>query len=306
MSTYQGEAFVREQIASILQQLPQEGRLVIRDDGSTDATVAEIESIGDRRITVHPGANLGFVRSFLSLLESVPDDTELVMLADQDDVWLPHKIERAWQTISAAGDTPTLYCSRLLLVDAALRPIGLSPLWPRQPTFRNALSENIVTGCTAALNLPAVRLVVRSGNPARIYFHDWWIYLVVAAFGKVVYDPEPSILYRQHGGNAIGMGSGLARYRTIGRFLRRRSWVRIMFDQIENFRVTHVAALAPAQRALLAARFDPNSGRSIARLLLVPGRQRQFLCDEFLLRAMIVMELLRQRGTLVTPLESQA
>ena len=298
MSTYQGEHFVEEQIASILSQLPAQGRLMIRDDGSRDGTVKQIETINDPRVTLQRGENLGFVRSFLSLLTSVPADAQMVMLSDQDDVWLPGKIERAWQAVASSGSVPTLYCSRLKLVDARLSPIGLSPHWPRPPSFENALTENIVTGCTSALNPAAVRLVTQYGDPTRIYFHDWWLYLVVAAFGRVIYDPQPTILYRQHGYNAIGMGSGWGRYLTILRFLRRQSWSHIMFNQIENLRAVHGALLPVGHRRLIDEMFNARSALSMLRLLLTPTRMRQSLLGDVLLRATLLADVIGGRGLL--------
>ncbi len=236
MSTYEGERWVVEQIRSILDQLPPEGRLLVRDDGSRDGTAQRVIAIGDPRISLTRGENIGFVRSFLGLLASVPQDAEMIMLSDQDDIWLPGKIERAWRAVEPGGAVPTLYCSRLKLVDNRLAPLGLSPECPRPPSFANALAENIVTGCTAALNPAAARLVTQYGDVSKIYFHDWWLYLVIAAFGRVVFDPEPRIPDRQHGNNAIGMGSGVGRYLAILRFVRRQSWTHIMFNQIENFR----------------------------------------------------------------------
>lgn len=301
MSTYQGERYVQEQLASVLAQLPPEGRIVIRDDGSTDETVAQIYSVRDERISLVRGPNVGFVRSFLELLGTAPDDAEMIMLADQDDVWLPHKIERAWNVIGGSADVPTLYCSRLQLVDKQLTPLGLSPNWPRQPSFQNALTENIVTGCTAALNVPAARLARRSGDPNRIYFHDWWLYLLVSGFGRVVFDSEPTILYRQHGGNAIGMGSGLSRYWTILRFMRKRNWVHIMFNQVENLRVVHGADLPPRHQALLRDMFNPHDPAAIMRLLCAPRRVRQTLVSDLLFRGILAVDLLTGRGLLPRP-----
>lgn len=301
MSTYQGERWVVEQIHSILCQLPPEGRLLVRDDGSRDRTVERIQAIGDPRISLQRGRNIGFVRSFLSLLASAPADSEMVMLSDQDDFWLPNKVERAWNVIRNSAALPTLYCSRLQLVDEQLKPLGLSPKWPREPSFQNALTENIVTGCTIALSPTAACLARRSGDPDRIYFHDWWLYLIVSAFGRVVFDSEPTILYRQHGGNAIGMGSGLARYWTILRFLRRRNWVHIMFNQIENLRAVHGADLPPRYQALLRKMFNPHDPAAIIRLLCAPLRVRQTLVSDLLFRGILALDLLTGRGLLPRP-----
>lgn len=297
MSTYQGEHYVREQIASILAQLPAEGRLMIRDDGSADATGTLIESIEDARISFVRGQNIGFARSFLALLADAPQDAEMFMFSDQDDVWLPTKIDRAWRVLRDASG-PTLYFSRLRLVDEFLRPMGDSPRPARGPSFENALAENIVTGCTIALNPAARTLVLATGDQRRIYFHDWWMYLVVSAFGKVVMDDEPTLLYRQHGNNVVGRGIGARRYLRNLSFVRRKSWVHIMFSQIENFRAVHGKSLAPSRRRLLESRFDPRRPSSVARLILVPARHRQRLLDEVLLRLLISWEIISGRGLL--------
>jgi glycosyltransferase involved in cell wall biosynthesis len=298
MSTYQGERWVVEQVRSILDQLPAGGQLLLRDDGSRDGTADKVEAIGDPRVILQRGENLGFVRSFQTLLASVPEDAEMTMLSDQDDIWLPGKIERAWRIVGSSGTIPTLYCSRLKLVDGQLHSLGLSPNWRRPPCFKNALTENIVTGCTAALNPAALRLVRHYGDPARIYFHDWWLYLVVAAFGRVIWDPEPTVLYRQHEANAIGMGSGFARYRVILRFLRRTNWVHVMFNQIENFRAVHGPQLDPHLRRLLDRFFDPHDAAATARLLLAPCRFQQSLAGEAFFRLLVLACVVSGRGLL--------
>ncbi len=244
MSTYQGEKFVAEQIESILNQLPRDGRLIVRDDGSLDRTVNIIQSFADPRIEITCGSNVGFARSFFSLMAAAPNDAEMIMLSDQDDVWLPQKIERAWQHLKDTDGVPTLYCARQQLVNETLHPIALSKRCLRPPSFQNALTENIVTGCTAAFNRDALHLALQIKMPERVYFHDWWLYLVVAAFGKVIVDEEATILYRQHARNAIGRGAGFMQYVEILRFMRERSWVHIMHSQIEVFTVAHASKLA--------------------------------------------------------------
>jgi glycosyltransferase involved in cell wall biosynthesis len=299
MSTYQGERFVAEQVRSILEQLPAQGRLHVRDDGSTDRTIERIEAIGDPRISLSRGSNIGFARSFFALLEMVHADADLVMLSDQDDVWMPGRVDRAAQHVRHSAG-PTLYCSRLELVDEALRPLGVSSSWPRGPSFANALAENIVTGCTVAMNRAAVQLVLRLGDAGAIHFHDWWMYLVISAFGTVIADPIPTVLYRQHGGNVVGRGSGVRRYLVNLRFIRRRSWVHIMYSQIENFREVHADRLTPEQRDLLDRVFNPRSAAAVARLVLLPRRFRQALADDVLLRILVLSELALGRGLLPT------
>jgi len=296
LSAWNGEAFIEDQLRSVLSQLPSDGQIIVRDDGSTDQTVARAMSLDDARLSIIRGANLGFVGSFFALLDAVPTDADLVMLCDQDDVWLPGKIERASERLSGFQSKPALYCSRLFLVDATLQPQGLSPLWSRPPSFQNALAENIVTGCTCVVNRSALELIRLRGETNRIYFHDWWFYLVVSAFGHVVWDSEATVLYRQHGRNVIGMGSGAQRLFSIVRFIGKKNWVHIMFDQIENFRSVHGDSLSPSQRVLIERYFNPYRPGAMLRLLFTPKRFRQSWLYDVLLRLLVLATIVTGRG----------
>lgn len=290
-----------EQLVSILSQLPEDGLLLIRDDGSSDQTVAIIQSINDPRITLTCGENVGFAQSFFTLMATTPDTAEMIMLSDQDDVWSPQKIERAWQHIKNANEIPTLYCARQQLVDINLRPIALSQRFTRPPSFQNALTENIVTGCTAAFNRAALNVALKLNEPEKVYFHDWWLYLVVAAFGKVIMDDEPTILYRQHGGNVIGRGEGIRRYFEIVRFLQKTSWVHIMWRQIAAFKSTYSEQLSEPQQHLLSTYFDSSKLISILRLIFFFRRFRQSLIDEFFLRGLLIIASTIGAGLLPRP-----
>src|SRR5690606_36259017 len=85
------------------------------------------------------------------------------------------------------------------------RSLGTSPIWPQPPSFSYALVENVATGCTIALNWAGVELLRSKPMPDAAIMHDWWAYLVISAFGIVVYDPVPSIQYRMHGQNQVGL-----------------------------------------------------------------------------------------------------
>lgn len=296
MSTYDGERFVAEQLRSILSQLPPDGLVMVRDDGSKDGTVAAIEAVGDPRVQVQRGQNLGFGGSFLTLLAAAPADAGLVMFSDQDDVWLPGKIERAALTLAACGDVPALYGSTQMLADAELRPLHATQPWPEPPSFRGALTENMITGCTAALNPAAVRLLQRAGVARGVRFHDWWMYLVVSAFGRVVFDPEPTLLYRQHGRNQIGHGTGWwGRQRQIVRFLLRNDWVGILLAQTVMLIEHYGSTLPDDARALVQDHFTRSGeGALLAgwRLVFSPRRWRQSLFGEFALRVLLALHRL--------------
>jgi glycosyltransferase involved in cell wall biosynthesis len=292
MSTFHGERHVAEQLRSILQQLPATGRVLVRDDGSNDATVACIEAFAEPRIEIVRGANIGFGASFLTLLTLAPDDADLILFADQDDVWLPGKIERAWQHLAPLAGSAALYGGAKRLVDANMRLLGTSPPWPRPPSFRNALVENIVTGCTAAINRPALALLKLAGPAHGVHFHDWWLYLVISAFGRVVFDDTPTVLYRQHGGNQIGQGAGTAqRYAGMLRFLLRRDWVGILTAQVAALMRHYGGLLGAEHRALVLRHFQLEGQHALPRwrLILGPARWRQHLAHEFALRALLLL-----------------
>lgn len=307
MSTYNGQRWLLPQLESILLQLPPDGLLMVRDDGSRDGSVALVESLGDPRVRLDRGQNLGFGPSFLSLLAMAPPQASLVLLADQDDVWLPGKLERARSWLAAHRDVPALYGGAKRLVDEHLRPLGDSPPWPRPPGFQNALVENIITGCTAALNGPALRLLQRAGVAQGVHFHDWWLYLVVSAHGVVLVDDEPMLLYRQHGHNHIGQGAGvIGRWQQMARFLWRHDWADILLQQVAALVRAYGDTLTPDQLELVHRHFDlqAHGPRASWRLLLGGPCWRQHRAHELPLRWLLWRHRQRKRWRLAAHRET--
>jgi Glycosyl transferase family 2 len=211
LSTWNGATFLPDQLASFLRLSGPEWRLYWRDDGSDDRSADIV-----RAFAAGPGSGLvverndnrgrvGITASFLTLLRLAPKGV-VVAFADQDDVWLPEKLTRGLAALARVSEgTPALYCARQSLVNATLRPIKLSATITEPPGFPQALTQNIATGCTVMPTPDAVRLIAASREPP-LTLHDWWAYLVVtAAGGRVLIDDEPTVLYRQHGGNAVGV-----------------------------------------------------------------------------------------------------
>lgn len=159
-----------------------------------------------RRMRIEYGENIGVVRSFFRLLAGAPEDSSFFSFCDQDDVWRGDKISRAVERLgSIPPSIPALYCSRVEYVNGALGHLGYSPL-RRDTGFRHALFENIATGCTLVLNRRARELIMRDRSPdlSKVAMHDWWSFLVVSAFGEIVFDDFAGVKYRQHAGNVIG------------------------------------------------------------------------------------------------------
>ena len=161
MSTYNGERYVAEQVASIRTQTYPSVRLGVRDDGSTDGTVAVLTGLD---VSVDRGENLGVPAAFFRLIDDSSDEADLYALADQDDVWAPDKLSRAVEALSGV-DGPALYCARVMVTDEQLRPLYPHELPRRGPSFANALVQNIALGCTIVLNREA-RDLVRGRWPA--------------------------------------------------------------------------------------------------------------------------------------------
>ncbi len=238
-----------EQLQSLTTQSHRDWSLIISDDGSCDGwleTVAEFaRSDASRRVWLACGPGRGFAQNFLSLIGRVGPTAPYAAFCDQDDVWMPGKLNRALHALSQAKPgTPALYCGRTLVCDAALTPAGPSPLFDRPTCFANALVQNVGGGNTMVLNRAALDLVQDTAQHATgIVSHDWWCYQIVSgAGGLVIYDPEPAIFYRQHGANAVGANrSGRARMARLRRLLA---------GEFRDWNARHSAALARAQHWL--------------------------------------------------------
>lgn len=215
LSTYNGERFLAEQLESLLAQTHRNWVIYASDDGSTDSTLAILhkyqERIGKDRLFILNGPRQGFAKNFMSLVKSLLVTADCFAFCDQDDVWLPNKLEKSLRFVEAVPtEIPALYCSRTHLIDEGGNSIGFSPLFSKPPSFANALVQSIAGANTMLLNRAAMELLKRTDDNAIIISHDWWAYILVSGYaGKIFYDAEPSILYRQHGSNLIGSNSSL-------------------------------------------------------------------------------------------------
>lgn len=217
LGLHNGACWLAEQLDSFAAQQGVRWRLLASDDGSTDGTCDIVRAFAQAQpaaqVTLIDGLQRGPGQNFLHLLRQTPADAGFVALSDQDDVWLPGKLARALAMLGGADDgVPSLYCGRTIICDRTLRQVGLSPLFVRPPSFRNALTQSIGGGNTMVLNRAGLALArAAAAEAGPIVMHDWWLYqLVSGAGGRVIYDAEPQVLYRQHGGNQVGANASLA------------------------------------------------------------------------------------------------
>lgn len=218
MATRNGGPYLEAQLASFLAQECSDWALWVSDDASTDGTRARLEAFcaahPQRTIRLLDGPGRGAAANFLALL-CHPDLPEApVALADQDDVWLPHRLSRALLVLATERSLPMLYGSATWVTDADLGQRHLSRHRMPRPAFGNALVQNVIGGNTMVLNPAALRLVRQASQGwvaagRTVPHHDWWLYLVMTGAGAAIHiDPEPGLLYRQHDHNVMGASEG--------------------------------------------------------------------------------------------------
>ena len=302
LSTYNGERYLEEQLASFEDQSYPCWQLLWRDDGSTDSTRYLMEEftgrVGDvrcREVNSNAG-RLGVQKSFLSLL-SAAQEYALVAFADQDDVWLPDKLARGVKCLERVrGNSAALYCGRQILVDNALRVLRWSRSFSTELPFPSSIAQNIATGCTVMLNQEAIRVIERS-VPPEVSLHDWWSYIVVTAVqGQVVFDDDAHILYRQHSGNVIGGPSASLR---IWRALRKGPGFALEVIDAHALAVQESVLGLPAEaRAKLLSVRKALRGSFWERLRFVLGKElrRQHWSETMLLSFWILAHRIRSAG----------
>ncbi len=210
LSTYNGEKYLREQLDSFASLSNFERiKVLIRDDGSTDSTREILEEYREKYgFDLIFGENIGLNASMHELVMASDPECCFYSFSDQDDVWLPDKLERAEASLLpfADSDEPVLYAASSTLVDVSLSELGHTDIPKRKPSFYNALVQNVCVGHTQVCNRAVMQLLKR-GHSKNIMVMDYWVYTIVSSLGRIIYDPIYTTLYRQHGNNVIGYSS---------------------------------------------------------------------------------------------------
>ena len=210
MCTFNGERHIKEQIDSILGQKEVAVSLFVRDDGSTDGTAKILDEYETKEgLDWYGGENLGPAAGFMELLYKVGDDEyDYFAFSDQDDIWLEDKLIRAVRAIeSSVKEGPVLYGANQTLYKDG-RPAG--NVYDKMPVLSTPylLEHNQVAGCTMVINRQLARLITESGHidtgVLKSRMHDLWLVLAANTCGEVVFDMNPSMLYRIHANNVVG------------------------------------------------------------------------------------------------------
>ncbi|MBQ7990815.1 MAG: glycosyltransferase family 2 protein [Oscillospiraceae bacterium] len=208
LAAFNGARYIREQLDSILRQTYTGWHLTAADDGSTDGTYEILCEYADRypdKIAVirnSPGTGSAKA-NFMSLIRGC--DADVIAFSDQDDVWHEDKLKAC---VELESDSPCLIHTDAVVVNSDLTVKAPSfmryqGLDPSADTLNRLLAQNNVTGCTMAMNRPLAELMKRA-DPDDMLMHDWWAALLAASFGKIVFLPDRTVSYRQHGDNTLG------------------------------------------------------------------------------------------------------
>lgn len=207
LSTYNGEKYVKEQIDSFLDQSYGNIEIIVRDDGSKDSTVQILKEYEKEHnnIKVTEGKNLGFIKSFFELLKL--GNADYYAYADQDDIWLPNKIELAVNSLNNLdNDRPNMAFSNVDYYDTEMKYMGPGET-NKTYSFTNSLYECVSQGMTMVINQKA-RDMILDNIPSRCLFHDWWTYMICSALGEVAYDNVVTVKYRRDKSNQTAEGQG--------------------------------------------------------------------------------------------------
>jgi glycosyltransferase involved in cell wall biosynthesis len=238
ISTFNGQLFFDEQIESILNQTYRNFDILIRDDGSTDFDFIEKLKRYEKQykqVKLLLKENIGVSRSFFELLNTCPLNSDLVILADQDDVWLQSRIENTVKFIEYQNTHSPLLCScGFEYVDEDLNFISRSPIY-KHIGFTNALVQNLIPGCTICINNAALK-ILQLYTPKKAVIHDWWMYLAISATGKVFQESNVSVKYRQHRFNVLGGTTSFIEKNQ--RRLKRKlnTLIYKVYDQVQEFK----------------------------------------------------------------------
>lgn len=254
LPTYNGKRYLGVQLDSILGQTWQDFRIIIRDDGSTDGTVGIIREYAlkhpSRILFLEGGGHLGVNAAFNELMKS--SSAPYIMFCDQDDVWLPDKVEVSLRSIkemegerdgdgtagggrSRNAPRPCLAHSDLKVADEGLGVVSESffrhaRINPDKNSLNRLLAQNTVTGCAAIINRSLLDIALPV--PAGVYFYDYYLALVARLFGSIRTIRRPLVLYRQHAANVVGSGgSPFSRIKNIKKIREKMKNVELHFSQ---------------------------------------------------------------------------
>lgn len=200
LATCDGEPWIGEQLGSILAQLGPDDEIVVADAGSVDRTLEIVEGFRDPRVrSILRGLPRGNIPgTFEQALRRCTG--KIVFLSDQDDIWLPGKVDICTRALERTGASLIVHDARV--VDGDGQVLASSFLDERR--FRPGLFRNLwrpgYLGCALAFRRELLALALPF--PQDLPMHDWWLGLLAERLAGVAVIRTPLIHHRRHGKNA--------------------------------------------------------------------------------------------------------
>lgn len=210
MCTYNGEKYLKEQIDSIQNQKGVSVFIYVRDDGSKDKTIDILEEYQQKGgLKWFRCKNVGPAVGFMELLyQTARNDFDYFAFSDQDDIWLETKLLNATEKIEMCADEKfILYGANQTFLKG---DIPTSNVYNEMPILNTPylLDHNKIAGCTIVINRELAILIKESSHIDAMILksrmHDLWLVLVASTCGKIVFDMNPTMLYRIHEHNVVG------------------------------------------------------------------------------------------------------
>ncbi len=277
MTSFNGAEYIQEQIESILASRYTDWVLDVFDDGSSDATLKILQNYTDRypeKISFYKNkTKLGCSANYLTGLKNrynesaLAESSQYFMFCDQDDVWMPDKLELTLDLIKRVehrygNSSPALVFTDAVVADEKLGLIHpsfmkQSRLNPKETDLSHLLMENKCIGCTVMMNRALVAKLTKL--PKSIKQHDWWMALLAAGFGHIAFLNRGTLYYRQHGNNEVG-AKGFLSYciNRVTSLKKQRTSLLILQKQAEEFYSLYGDQLSADKQQIVSAFFRLN------------------------------------------------
>jgi glycosyltransferase involved in cell wall biosynthesis len=308
LCVYNGERYLGAQLESIARQSRLPDELVVTDDVSSDRSQAIVEEFTARvKFPVRffrNETNLRVAKNFekaIGLCEG-----EVIVTADQDDVWYPQKLERIEAEFARSPDLGLVFSDADLIGDDGQELGG--QLWAsvrfnerrrrelaRGDAFSTLLKRPIITGASMAFRSKFRPLILPIPS---IWLHDEWIGFLIASVSKLLAIPEPLLQYRKHSNNQVGVIGVTAADRTRASFHRLSEPREVYFQRARLFEELRVCLLDRLpDRPDLVARIDQKIAHFRVRGSLPQSKIRRI---PTILRELASLRYSRYSGNTIT------
>ena len=201
MTTYNGERYLKEQLESIIPYLEDGDELIISDDGSVDATLDILSSYESENVKIFSGPQKGVVKNFESALYRASGD--ILMFADQDDIWLPEKLPFVRNFFKKNTDVQMLLHDMFMASNDEIQNNDYSRRSFKERRRKHGVLNNVIHngyyGCCMSFTREFKNNFLPIGEKVNAY--DQWIGLIAEYYNTAVFVDKPMIIHRCHGNN---------------------------------------------------------------------------------------------------------